>query len=401
MQSAHSLSDVELLARMPVLVRYERAATADVIEHLIEVDRRQLYLGQACSSLSAYCRERLGYSEDEASKRVRVARLARDLPAMLDELRGGRIHLTGLFVLSHFATPANASELIAEARGKTRRELECALAARFPKADVPERVVRQTGDLFQSKTSEVKPLSAAHFAIQFTASAELKSKLDRAKQLLSHSIPSGDLAQIVERALDALLALEERQRLGPGRPGRRRPLKDGWRHVPVDVARIVRERDGAQCTFVGEQGQRCSERRFITLEHRFPFAMGGTSLDPENLCLLCRAHNQHTARQAYGAEYIARKRRERTRAQREPAPSETRGVAPEPELPTKASGAHQADPTDGPLRQRVLAALCGMGFQKHHAAAALRAIPHDDDDGAPVLLRTAIEKLTPNAARCA
>jgi hypothetical protein len=58
MQIANSLSDSELLARMPVLVLHERRATADVIEHLVEIDRRDLYLGQACSSLSAYCRER-------------------------------------------------------------------------------------------------------------------------------------------------------------------------------------------------------------------------------------------------------------------------------------------------------------------------------------------------------
>jgi hypothetical protein len=160
MQNASLLSDSELLARMAVLVMHERAGTADVIEHLVEVDRRDLYLAQACSSLTAYCRERLGYSEDEASKRVRVARAVRAIPEMLDELRAGRIHLTGLFVVSHYATAANAGELLAEARGKTRRELERVLAARFPKADVAEKITPQvaddcavpvgSGDLFQS-----------------------------------------------------------------------------------------------------------------------------------------------------------------------------------------------------------------------------------------------------------
>jgi hypothetical protein len=71
MKTLALISDLELLALMPDLVRTERGSVADVIEHLVEIDRRRLYLGQACSSLTCYCIERLGYSEDEASKRVR------------------------------------------------------------------------------------------------------------------------------------------------------------------------------------------------------------------------------------------------------------------------------------------------------------------------------------------
>jgi hypothetical protein len=75
MQRVSSLSDGELLELMPKLVLAERARSADVVEHLIEIDRRRLFLDQACSSLSSYCIERLKYSEDEAGKRVTAARI--------------------------------------------------------------------------------------------------------------------------------------------------------------------------------------------------------------------------------------------------------------------------------------------------------------------------------------
>ena len=112
METMLSLSDRELLARMPTLVRGERTASAEVIAHLMEIERRQLYLGEACSSLFAYCRERLGYSEDEALKRMRVARMALEVPATLDELRNGTIHLTGLFVLSKYLGSADAAAIL-------------------------------------------------------------------------------------------------------------------------------------------------------------------------------------------------------------------------------------------------------------------------------------------------
>ena len=85
------LSDTELLARVATVVQAERMASADVVEHLMEVERRRLYLDQACSSLYAYCRERLDYSEDAALKRTRVARLALRLPRVFDELLGGAL----------------------------------------------------------------------------------------------------------------------------------------------------------------------------------------------------------------------------------------------------------------------------------------------------------------------
>jgi hypothetical protein len=140
MATLSSISDSDLLGRMPGLVCAERTATAEVIEHLMEIDRRRLYLDQACSSLHRYCIERLDYSEDEAFKRMRVARLAAKLPGVLEELRSGAIHLTGLFLLSVHLTEQNAEALLSEARGKSRREIEKLLARWFPRPDAESRI---------------------------------------------------------------------------------------------------------------------------------------------------------------------------------------------------------------------------------------------------------------------
>src|SRR6187431_1776997 len=243
MQTMPTLSDRELLARMPTLVRAERTASAEVIAHLMEIERRRLYLGEASSSLFAYCRERLGYSEDEALKRMSVARLAQRVPAALDELRSGAIHLTGLFVLSRYVKPENADELLGEARGKSRRELERLLARRFPRPDVAERIAPITGlgasgvvvtglgagaDELRGRT---EPLSASRYRVEFTASSEFYEKLERARELLSHSLPSGDLGTLLERALDELIEREVRRHQGAGKPRKRRELQLGSRHV--------------------------------------------------------------------------------------------------------------------------------------------------------------------------
>ncbi len=87
----------------------------------------------------------MSYSEDDpwkspggdgANKRVRVARLVQRFPQMLDELASGAIHLTGLFLLSGHLTEDNVEQVLAEARGKSKRQIEELIARWYPRPDV-------------------------------------------------------------------------------------------------------------------------------------------------------------------------------------------------------------------------------------------------------------------------
>jgi 5-methylcytosine-specific restriction endonuclease McrA len=73
-----------------------------------------------------------------------------------------------------------------------------------------------------------EPLSPGRFRIQFTADASLKDKLELARDLLRHAIPSGDLAAIIHRALDLLVTDLNSRRFGARnerRPPRSRKSK--------------------------------------------------------------------------------------------------------------------------------------------------------------------------------
>jgi hypothetical protein len=73
------------------------------------------------------------------------------------------------------------------------------------------------------------------------------------------------------------------------------------------VVREVHARDEGQCTFVSEDGRRCCARGFLELHHHAPFARGGAST-PDNLKLMCRAHNALLAERDYGAEFMRQAR---------------------------------------------------------------------------------------------
>jgi len=81
------------------------------------------------------------------------------------------------------------------------------------------------------------------------------------------------------------------------------------RAIPRSIRRQVFERDAAQCSFVGENGESCACRSGLELDHIRPWAFGGPS-DVANLRVLCRAHNRLAAEEWFGKN-LHRGRRER------------------------------------------------------------------------------------------
>ena len=172
--------------------------------------------------------------------------------------------------------------------------------------------------------SSVEPLAAARYRVQLTADAELKAKLDLARDLMRHSIPSGDLAAILREALDRLIADVMKQRFGARRkksapaasptparteragaesPPRREPASTA--HIPRAVCRAVVERDGLRCSWVDARGRRCEERAWLEYDHHQPRAKGGAST-VDNVRLLCRSHNRYAAELELGREHVER-----------------------------------------------------------------------------------------------
>jgi hypothetical protein len=314
------LSDEQLLAEVKTLATRERRTTAGLVAALSEMDARRLYLGQGCSSLFTYCTQVLHLSEHAAYGRIEAARAARRFPIVLDRLADGSITLTAVCLLAPHLTIENHREVLERARAKSKREVELIVAGLRPQPSVqttvrklpiphaaePRRLDLDAGDANAPPTTcaglraaVVAPLTPETYRIQFTMSREMHDRLRRAQALLRHTIPSGELATIFDRALALLLTdLEKSRCAATTRPGRARSAVHGSRHVPADVRREVWKRDDGRCAFVGANG-RCTERGFLEYHHIVPYAEGGPTTT-HNLELRCRAHNQYEADLFFG-----------------------------------------------------------------------------------------------------
>src|SRR5258705_11380473 len=131
------LPNAQLLARVRELVQRGNAVEAEILVHLGEIDARQLYLEEGCSSMFTYCCRVLHFAEGVAYKRIQAARAARRHPQILEALRSGDLHLTAVGLLAPKLHEGNCSELICAARHLGADEIKRMLADREPKPATP------------------------------------------------------------------------------------------------------------------------------------------------------------------------------------------------------------------------------------------------------------------------
>ena len=158
----------------------------------------------------------------------------------------------------------------------------------------------------------MEPLAPGRYRVEFTASKELRDKLERLQALMRSSVPDGDLGAIIDAAVTEKLEKLEARRFGKTkRPQKGLDETDTTpksRYIPAAVRRSVEKRDGGRCTYRDRHGRRCSKRHDLEFHHRSPFGRGGAH-SPDVLALVCRTHNQLLAEQDYGTDKMAQYRR--------------------------------------------------------------------------------------------
>jgi 5-methylcytosine-specific restriction endonuclease McrA len=354
------LPNEKVLTGLDGEVATEKRCMANVIAYLGEVEERRLHLEAAYSSMFAFCQRRLRLSEGETFRRLRAARLTRRFPIILPALAKRRVTLSNVVLMHDHFTEENVAGLLGRMEGKTKLEVKELIAELAPKADVlpsvtpvgvcqrtliPEVAPRESAEPITPRSPE--PLSVDRYHVSFTASTAFRDKLERARSLLRHRVPDGNLEAVFERAMDALIAkLEKEVAAKTERPRRvtKAPKDPGT--VSRTARREVMARDGKQCAFVSADGVRCTERGGLEIDHVLERARGGTG-EPANLQVLCRAHNKLKAEQAFGRAHVEERIRERK----------------EETASTHLRQNQHAEPAPG-TRQLVEKALAGLGFRK-------------------------------------
>jgi hypothetical protein len=303
------LSDQALLSETQRLCALERKATIEILRHLQEIEVRALY-AKTHSSLFEFCVKALGFSEDQAARRISSMRLLRSVPEVEAKVASGELKLNQLAQVQTFTraekkeagrqvSKEEAQSLLLELSGKSSRETEKVLLEKSPALQAK-----------RATEERMRPVTQTHVEIKFVADPELIALLERAKGLLAHNQEMNpSLASIMKKSLQALLAQKAKERgiklasprLTPSEPATRglthdlpaashvqgKPLQ---RSVGTWVKRQIFQKAKGQCEYIYLNGTRCKSRHALEVHHVVPFARGGSNTS-DNLRLYCRTHN--------------------------------------------------------------------------------------------------------------
>ena len=356
---------------------------ADFLVALADFDARRGWEALGHASLFAFLHVELQLSRSATFWRLSAARLLQRFPEIVAPLRDGRLCLTTTAELAKVLTEQNLAEVLPRYFHLSSREAAEVTAALQPHEQPPLRTVVSLLDPVQRPVptdrapaesaepaatlvllpvpvepgasartpgavlapeptltqtvrgviprEEAEPLTADLRRLHVTVSRRLLAKLDAAREGLSHAIPGATAEQVLEAALDLLLAKQARARgqvkkpratveehamaevVASESPADGLPTAAEPRHrrtgareaIPAAVRRAVWERDQGRCTWPLDAGGCCGSTHRLELDHVDPWAKGGEST-AGNLRVVCGAHNRLAARQAFGARTAGR-----------------------------------------------------------------------------------------------
>jgi 5-methylcytosine-specific restriction endonuclease McrA len=173
---------------------------------------------------------------------------------------------------------------------------------------------------------QVEPLTGELRRFHITVSKRFLGKLASARDALSHSHPYASTEEVLEAALDLLVAKKAKQKglvkkpnpslalSVAAKPRRRRAAANSSpathalenpRRIPAEVKRAVWERDCGRCQWPVSSGGICGSTRRLELDHIVPVARGGQS-SIDNLRVVCQLHNLLAARRSFGEAWMDR-----------------------------------------------------------------------------------------------
>jgi 5-methylcytosine-specific restriction endonuclease McrA len=355
---------IEIDERMAVLAKTERKITLEILETIRDAEASRLPEHLGYRDTYQWLIQRHKYSGGAANRRIQASRLLKDLPEVGEKVGSGSVNLSTLCKMQSVlraqqkasgskATVEQKREAMRGIENKTCDESERVLHTLFPGAEVGREKVVQKRDGGQRCTVEL--------------SARAVKLIDRAREILSHSMPGASMGELIERIAEEFVErndpvikaerlhrkkadsskaksannhsmpedqpqmtngggdLQNASRSTPATPQRRTasvlqrdtdaPQKEtndrGDRRINIRVISTalkheVIRRAGGRCEYTF-QDRRCSSRYQLEMDHIIPKAKGGSD-ETENLRCLCRNHNQMMAEREFGTGFMASKR---------------------------------------------------------------------------------------------
>lgn len=308
-----SISNESLLTETNRLVKNEREQLTKILYHLKEIETRRLFSSLSYKSLFDYATKELGYSEDQAMRRISAMRLLKELPEIETKISEGALTLShigkaqSLFQkekkLGKPFTSEQKQQLLSQIENKSVREAE--------------KIVLSLSSSPQTlHTERIRSVTPELSEIKFLATEELLAKIEKLKGLLAHSKPQISMTELLHKLCDLGInqwdlanktvrkqpspATSKKQCVSQSGECANHPRKEDKKvkrtTIPMALKKEVWQKAKSQC-------ENCGSNYALEIDHIKPVALGGDN-NRKNLRLLCRQCNQYHAIQKIGMQQM-------------------------------------------------------------------------------------------------
>lgn len=328
-----NISNDELILRMQKLVRTERKVMHLVLPHIAEIEYRKLYADLGFDGMYSYLTQGLGYSESAAYRRLKSARLLKQIPSVAEKIEDGSLNLSQLTQVQKCLKESTkkgesisieqATEVLAKLENKNSFETQKTLALEMN---------------LQIETHEkIKPQRNDSVRLELTLTKEQFEELEKAKSLLSHICPDGSWSDVIstlaktynskklagrtktnggidcDLTANSKISNEKSEHTTQSFAAtkvckiERMQTKSSRQYLSIHTKRILFQNANHCCEYKDPKtNKKCHSTYKLEIDHRHPVALGGTN-EFTNLRILCQTHNALAARKA-GFQYKDRSR---------------------------------------------------------------------------------------------
>lgn len=292
-------TDEQLLTQTRRHAKEYLSATRRVLDDIYEVDKRKLWAAIGFGSLFEYLQKDLGFCNATADRKLKAVRMMRSVPEVADRIESGAVTLTAV---------ANLQRAIEQEERRSKMKIEqprkLDLLARIEKQSTPqvERLLAIEFPELPKKQESLRAITDKLSRLSIVLTDDQIQKLNKVRDLTSHSNFSASLADLIEKMADEFIKRHD-------------PMEKKLRAIKTEASSAtdvkpsiatlrnrVFQLDGQRCSFKDHRsGKTCGSTFQLEIDHIMPKALGGKD-ELENLRVYCRAHNQFAAQQTFGKQ---------------------------------------------------------------------------------------------------
>jgi hypothetical protein len=292
--------NMQIVEKLKQLVASERKITAEIIEHIQEIDRKKIHVQMGFPTLFSFLTEYIGYSAASAQRRIEAARLLTAVPEVKKDIQSGSLNLSQVALVAQSIRQKQKEMPEVQIKAQDKKELLDSI--KNQNFENSQKIISQTLDLeikaFDRKT--VQKDESVRFEVTFTK--DQMDAFNKVKSLISHINPSASVAEVFDYLAKDYLKRKDPMRSGIKIGGKHKTIseaemknetlvKPARKRISISVKRVVWTRDQGKCQhFNPTTGKKCGSPYLLEIDHIKRVRNGGDN-DPNNLRILCHSHN--------------------------------------------------------------------------------------------------------------